>query len=478
MNNARRIMKNSFFQAVAFVAQGLTEFLVALLLARLAGAQQVGEFTILVTLAGLFAFISAFGFPSLLTREIARQRDDREQTARLVNAATGLVIILSTAAILLMTLVGILSGYSTNLFRALMLTGAALAFESVARVVTAPFRGVEDLKRSSAVTAVMELSFLILAVVVALLEVRIDWLMAAYLTSRIIALGVAIRFYRSRFGRLRPTADWKLWRTLLHMGLPFSINNVFSSAYSRVDVIILSFLAGHVAVGFYEVAYSLTMRMNIVARTLTFALYPFLSFQFVKDVRSMRTYTARGIRYLIIPGFLIATLLWVFGREFTSLLYGEEFAEATSSALKLLALIIPLRFVETLLGVTLDASNRAGKRATAVAIAAVTNAALNFILVPAYQMMGAVYATVITEVVICGVFIWYLRDQAREIIEWRAFVGPGLGALIIISISALFSQISTWWLITPSILLYGLAIVVLDRSSIEPLLLIVTRKRP
>ena len=307
---------------------------------------------------------------------------------------------------------------------------------------------------------------------------RIDWLMAAYLTSRIIALGVAIRFYRSRFGRLRPTADWKLWRTLLHMGLPFSINNVFSSAYSRVDVIILSFLAGHVAVGFYEVAYSLTMRMNIVARTLTFALYPFLSFQFVKDVRSMRTYTARGMRYLIIPGFLIATLLWVFGREFTSLLYGEEFAEATSSALKLLALIIPLRFVETLLGVTLDASNRAGKRATAVAIAAVTNAALNFILVPAYQMMGAVYATVITEVVICGVFIWYLRDQAREIIEWRAFVGPGLGALIILSISALFSQISTWWLITPSILLYGLAIVVLDRSSIEPLLLIVTRKRP
>ncbi len=478
MNHARRIIKNSFFQAVAFVAQGLTEFLVALLLARTAGAQQVGEFTTLVTLAGMFAFISAFGFPSLLTREIARQREDRAQVTRLVNAAVGLVIVLSVVAILLMGMVGVLLQYPTILLSALMLTATALAFESMAMVTAASFRGIEELKRSAAVTAVMELSFLALAVAVSLLGVRIDWLMAAYLASRIIALAVAVWFYRSRFGQLRPTADWQVWGRLLKMGFPFSINSVFAFAYSRVDVVILSFLAGNVAVGFYEVAYGLTLRMNIVARTITFALYPFLSSQFVKDTRSMRAYTARGIRYLIMPGFLIATLLWVFGREFTSLLYGEEFAEAVGVALKWLALAVPLRFIETSLGVTLEASNRAGKRATAVAIAAVTNAVLNFILIPAYQMMGAVYATVITEVVICGVFIWYLRDEAREIIEWRAFVGPGLGALIILSISALFSQISTWWLITPSILLYGLAIVVLDRSSIEPLLLIVTRKRP
>ena len=104
MSNARRIAKNSVFQGIAFTAQGLTEFLIALLLARMVGAEQLGEFTTLVTLAGMFAFISAFGFPGLLTREIARRRDDKQQVTQLVNAALGLVTVLSLVAIVLMTL--------------------------------------------------------------------------------------------------------------------------------------------------------------------------------------------------------------------------------------------------------------------------------------------------------------------------------------------------------------------------------------
>ena len=112
-----------------------------------------------------------------------------------------------------------------------------------------------------------------------------------------------------------------------------------------------------------------------------------------------------------------------------------------------------------------------------MAFAAVTNALLNFILVPSLQMLGAVYATLITEVVICGLFIWHLRTEAREIIEWRAFVGPGIGALIILTTPLLFNGISAWWLIAPSVLLYGLVIMILDRSNIEPLLLMVVRGR-
>ncbi len=477
MSNARRIAKNSIFQAAAFAAQGLTEFMVALFLARVAGAERLGEFTTLIILAGLFAFISVFGFPSMLTREIARLREDRAQVARLVNVAMGLVVILSVVAILLMSMVGILSGYSTILFRALILTGIALAFESMSLVVAASFRGIEELEWSSAILAIREMAFMGLALVVILLNARIDWLMAAYLASRLIALVAAARFYRSRFGRLRPAADRKLWHTLLKKGLPFSINGIFSFAYSRLDVIILSYLSGNVSVGFYEVAYSLTMRMNILARSVTFALYPFLSFQFVRDEQSMRAYTAKCIRYLIIPGFLIATILWVFGREFVFLLYGEKFAEAASGAVRLLALAVPLRFVETSLAVTLDASNRAGKRATAVAIAGVANALLNLILIPTYQMMGAVYATLFTEVLICGLFIWYFRDAVREIIEWRAFVGPGLGALMVLASPLLFNTINIWLLLTLCIILYVLTIVAVDRPNLKTLRLIATKKQ-
>jgi O-antigen/teichoic acid export membrane protein len=448
----------------------MTEFVVGLALARAAGAEILGEFTTLVILAGLFAFISAFGLPSLLTREISRVRDDTRQLTRLVNAAVGLVVLLAAPAVALMLVVGLVSGYSPLLLRALALTATALTLESAATVVASAFRGVEEIGRSSTVSAVMELSFLLLALVAILLGLKIDSIMATYAASRLAALALAIAFYRSRFGRLRPTLDRTVWSVLLRKGFPFSLNSVFAFAYSRGDVVVLSYLAGNVAVGFYEAAYSLTMRMNLVARAITFALYPLLSLEFTRDQRPMRAYAATGIRYLNLAGFLIVGLVWVFGQHLALLIYGARFAAAIGTALRLLALAIPLRFLETQLGITLDASNRSGKRATAVLVTGVTNMALNVLLIPRYGMMGAVYSTLASEVIICGVFIWFLRDAARDILEWRAFVGPAAGAALVILGPTLLGGLGVWVLTALAIPAYFAVIVVLDQSSLEPLL--------
>jgi O-antigen/teichoic acid export membrane protein len=464
---ARRIAKNSIVQAAAFAVQGLTEFVVALVLARSAGAERLGEFTTLIILAGLFAFISAFGLPGLLTREISRVRDDDREIGQLVNGAFGLVIVLSTGAFFLMLAVGIVSSYSPTLLRALILTAIALGIESMAMSIAAAFRGIESLEKSSAVIAVMEATFMLLAVPVVLLREPIDVLMSAYVASRLFGLFIAAWFYRHRFGRLRPTLDWPMWRSLLTKGLPFSVNSVFSFAYSRADVVILSYIAGNTAVGFYEVAYSLTMRTNVVARAVTFALYPLLSHQFSKDQQSMRAYTAGGIHFLNIASFFLAIVLWAFGAEVVGLIYGQPFAEATGTAVKVLTLAIPLRFLETSLGVSLDASNRAGLRATAVAVAALTNAGLNLILIPRYSMMGAVYATVLTEVEIVAIFVWLLREHVREIIAWRAFVAPTLGVLLVVAGLALFSGLNVLVSLPLSIAVYVGAIVILDRSSVR-----------
>ena len=126
----------------------------------------------------------------------------------------------------------------------------------------------------------------------------------------------------------------------------------------------------------------------------------------------------------------------------------------------------------------LDASNRAGQRATAVAIAAVTNVLLNFGLVPIYQMKGAAYATLFTELIICGLFLWYLRNELHDIIQWRTFVAPSLGALIIFGVPPLFEAINVWLLVSLSIALYIVTVVALDRDSIETLLLMGAKKPP
>src|SRR4051794_41882668 len=89
MSNGKRVAKNSLFQAVAFTAQGATEFLVALILARLAGPELLGQFTTLVILAGVFAFFSAVGLSGALSPAPARLRHDRGETAPLPHTPVG-----------------------------------------------------------------------------------------------------------------------------------------------------------------------------------------------------------------------------------------------------------------------------------------------------------------------------------------------------------------------------------------------------
>jgi O-antigen/teichoic acid export membrane protein len=466
MNHFRRIAKNSVFQTMAYGVQSLTAFFIPVYLARLASAELLGQYATTIAFIGLFASIAKFGLPSLLIREIARRRENPEQVDRLVNAALGLTTVLSATAIGLILVVGILLHYPSILFRALALAGLALAMEALSFIIEASFRGREEMEWSAIVIIVMEGGFLVLALLAVPFRAAIDVLMVAYLASRIISLAVGVWIYRARFGKLHPTIDKSQWSLLFKAGFPFAITNGLSTVYVRIDVLFLSSFATNAIVGLYEAANNLTVRLNIVARTVNIALYPFLSSEFAKNKQSLQRHTGRMVRLLVIPGTLIAAVLWVFGDRIVVLVYGDKFVAAIQ-AVKWLALIIPLRFIDTSLEVALSASNREGKRAMAVLVTALTNLLFDIILIPTYGLMGAVYETLLTECVMCAMYVWYLRAEAHEMLAWRSFVGPALGATTILAASLLLNTINVWLLGGISVLLYSLIVVWMDRSSIE-----------
>ena len=201
-----------------------------------------------------------------------------------------------------MLAVGVLLNYPSILFRGIVLAGLALGIEAMATMVESSFRGREEMEWSAVVIIVMEGSFLVLALVAVPLRAAIDGLMVAYLVSRIISLAVGIWIYRARFGKLHPTIDKGLWSSLLKASFPFAITNGLSSVYVRIDMVFLSRLSTNAVVGLYEASNNLTMRLNIVARTVNIALYPFLSSEFAKDRQSLQRYTGRTVRLLVIPG--------------------------------------------------------------------------------------------------------------------------------------------------------------------------------
>jgi hypothetical protein len=78
-----------------------------------------------------------------------------------------------------------------------------------------------------------------------------------------------------------------------------------------------------------------------------------------------------------------------------------------------------------------------------------------------------VYATLITECVLCAMYVWYLRAEAHEMLAWRGFIGPALGAATILAASLLLNTVNIWLLGGISVLLYSLIVLWMDRSSID-----------
>jgi O-antigen/teichoic acid export membrane protein len=473
LRNIKRIAKNSLFQALAYAAKALSTFVVYVVLARMNGAELLGNFAVVITLMGLFSFIASFGLPAFLTRELARNREDVSHNKQLIGASLTLVVSLSLAAIILLMLVGLLLHYSAAMLNSLILAGFGLAFMSLTEVIGSSFRSIEKMEWSEVPNIIMEVTFVLVTLIFALQQLTLEWVMIAYLFSRLIAFGAAVWFYQHHYGGLQFIICKELWKKLLKYDFPFSMNDALALVYVRVDVFMLSFFVSGAVVGIYEAATSLTIRVNLLARILNLSMYPFLSLQYTKNTQSIYAYTARSIHFLLIPGLLITIILWVFAREILLILYGANFVEAVT-ALRYMALIIPLRLVDNSLAVTLTAMNKQGNRTIAVAIAAATNVILNILIIPAYGMMGAVLSTIITEIVLSALFALYLRHELRDILHWRSFLAPGFGSLIVFAITSIHNM-NIWLLGVFAILVYGVVILLIDRSSVEFLQIILPK---
>lgn len=461
-----------------FLGKAITGFLVIVAIGRLGGVESVGDYSFVVVFVSLFVFIAQMGIPNLLIREVARRRDDPEAVSHLVGNAISVCAFMGPLAIVLMAMVVQLMGHSGPIFYAVVLAGIALSLESVSSTIQGAFMAYEKMEWSSTIDVAQHLSFLLGGVIVLVIGYSLTWLFVAYVFSRVLALILATALYRRYIGAPAFGRDLRAWYAILRLGFPFAANTALSLVYIRLDVVLLSVLSGNLAVGFYEAATSLVIHINVIARSVNFSLLPELSREFVRDPRRVSALTARSIRYLAIPGFLITALLVVLGDRILVLIFGDQFLQSTT-AVRLLAVIIPLRFIDHSLATALTAVDRQGLRSIGIAVAAALNLVLNLLLIPPYGFMGAVYATIVTELGLLICFVCFSGKDRWVMLNLRGLAGPLLGALVAGGITLFLrsTNASLFVLLTLCFLLYSGILWIVDKEVSRDVMLLFGRQQ-
>lgn len=213
------------------------------------------------------------------------------------------------------------------------------------------------------------------------------------LAAHDVPYGALILNLSARFGAWRPI--WNIHK-LFHLAkkaLPLGFTLMLISLNANIPRYFIQGYSGERDLGFFAAMAYLMVAGATVVNALGQSASPRLANYYAKDsVTLFRTLLLKliGIGGLLgIGGVLLA---WMAGKEILALLYRQEYA-AFSDALVWLAVATGISYIASFLGYAMTAAHYYGIQPLILIVTAVSSTLFCFLLVPAYGVLGAVWAT-------------------------------------------------------------------------------------
>jgi O-antigen/teichoic acid export membrane protein len=197
---------------------------------------------------------------------------------------------------------------------------------------------------------------------------------------------------------LRPGGfSWSSAHGLVKYGAPLVVFEVASLANDYADRYLIAYLIGVEYVGVYSVGYNLANYINIaLVYPMWQAVFPILSRLWEEEGKAATERFLSQIlsAYIFVAG-LVALLVLTNGRNLLVLLASTKF-EQSAQIFVAVCLVMLLYGSTWILGAGLHLQRRTGQLAGMMGGAAAVNIALNWIFIPKFGLLGAVYATIVS----------------------------------------------------------------------------------
>lgn len=172
--------------------------------------------------------------------------------------------------------------------------------------------------------------------------------------------------------------------------LPCYLGNATQFLNYRLDVFIVSILAGYAAVGRYTLAVSLGQLIWLLSNSAAGVLLPKVAAS--TDSMDVVTHTGRITRLTLAASFIGACVLGLAAAQAIPLLYGEAFRQSVPALLWLLPGIVAFSIVN-ILAAYIAGIGKPHLNLVVACLALIVTLALNFSLIPRFNIVGASMAS-------------------------------------------------------------------------------------
>ena len=405
-HGGREIVGRAAWLLAGRVLGDLGLFVYYLLLARRFGASGIGDYSFAFAFASFFTLGVDFGLRNLLTRRVARNRDEAPRIAVSVALTQAGFALLLLAILLALSRV---LGYSPTLVGYLVLAFLALALQMMGVSFSAFLEAVGEM-RLSAIAALLQKGVVVVGGIALVIGgASLTMVLATHVLSGVVYLVIGWRWTRREFGRFDMAFRPRLAGGLLKAALPFLATVALWEVYSRIDIVMLHLFRSEVETGLYAAAYKLISAPLFVAQLVGVAVFPTLARAVADELPELENVFRETLRVLSVLGLAGGVLLLTAGDALPLLLFGDEFA-ASGRLVRMMAPLFVLEFGMVPLWRLLLAMDRERTLVLLRLGSVGLNVALNLVLIPLYGPMGAVVTSLISEGVLAvAQFVLCLR---------------------------------------------------------------------
>ncbi len=411
MNKIDNIAKNTSYLTLALILQKIISFTYFTLLARYVGPASLGKYYLAISFTTIFSILIDLGFANILTREIAK---NKERAGILLGNVLTLKIPLSLiAAGVVVILINFLP--YDHLTRSLVyISACSMVLDSFTSTFFAVIRGFHNLKYESISSVVYQLIVLTIGYGALLLGGGLIPAMAALAGASLYNFsysGIILKKYLGQAFRFHYNPA--IIKEILFISWPFAVYAVFQRLYTYLDAIILSILAGDVQVGLYQVAFKIIFALQFLPAAFTASLYPAMSAYWHSNREQLAISFERAMNYLIIISLPIIIGAIVLADKIV-LLFKEGY-DGAAWPLRISIISLLFIFINFPIGSLLNACDEQKKNTRNIAIVTIVSIALNFLLIPRFQALGASLTVLATNLLM---FILGLRI-VKKIIRYQ-----------------------------------------------------------
>jgi O-antigen/teichoic acid export membrane protein len=387
-------------------AAGIT-FVITLLLARHWGVTSFGQYTFVLSLAGLAAYIVDFGMELNVTRAVAR---DPASSKNLVLNGLLLKVLLGSLALGTLACVIPLSRSLSALTAPLLFATCYVILRTILAFLGAVFRGFERMDYAALVIltskgALLGCTLLVLAQQQSLKELFTGYaIVLGCMTC--IAMCMIRRLWHAHQYHVQLRAAWPL----LAGSAPFAVSIICSAFIGHIDVLTIRHFFGDTITGYYGASTAVIAGLAFLPANAAQALYPRFSQLATKNILTLMQHVQTASTITVGAGLVIMLSAALCAEPVVVWCFGEAY-RPTIPILRLLLCAFAIDCMVSVLQSLLFVTNQERTMAKAYTALAVVYVMGIIICVPKFGMGGAAGMRVLLSVLFGATWIYLVWQR-------------------------------------------------------------------